>query len=57
MVLHSMSGTGGTGKSLGGKFRETLLAHGGSMEPIKVFKEFMGREPSTEALLRHNNLL
>ncbi len=52
-----MSGTGGTGKSLGGKFRETLLAHGGSMEPIKVFKEFMGREPSTEALLRHNNLL
>lgn len=44
-------------QNLGGKFRETLLAHGGSIEPIKVFKAFMGREPSTEALLRHNNLL
>jgi oligopeptidase A len=44
-------------QNLGGKFRETLLAHGGSIEPIKVFEAFMGREPSTEALLRHNNLL
>ena len=44
-------------QNLGIKFRETLLAFGGSIEPIKVFKEFMGREPSTEALLRHNNLL
>ena len=42
---------------LGRTFRDTLLAFGGSKEPIKVFIEFMGREPSTEALLRHNNLL
>ena len=44
-------------KKLGKKFRESLLALGGGVEPMKVFKEFMGREPSTEALLRHNKLL
>jgi oligopeptidase A len=44
-------------QNLGRKFRETLLAHGGSMEPIMVFIAFMGREPSTDALLKHNNLL
>lgn len=42
---------------LGKKFRESFLALGGSVDPMKVFKDFMGREPSTEALLRHNNLL
>ncbi len=44
-------------KELGKKFRETYLALGGSVEPMMIFKKFMGREPSTEALLRHNNLL
>ena len=44
-------------KQLGKKFRESYLALGGSVDPMKLFKEFMGREPSTEALLRHNNLL
>jgi oligopeptidase A len=44
-------------KAKGKLFRETYLALGGSVEPMKVFKEFMGREPSTDALLRHNNLL
>ncbi|MCJ7731509.1 M3 family metallopeptidase, partial [Candidatus Bathyarchaeota archaeon] len=44
-------------KELGKKFRDTYLALGGSVEPMMIFKEFMGREPSTEALLRHNNLL
>ncbi|MFC1802834.1 M3 family metallopeptidase [Thermoproteota archaeon] len=44
-------------KRLGKKFRESFLALGGSIEPMKIFKEYMGREPSTEALLRHNNLL
>ncbi len=42
---------------MGKKFRESFLALGGSVDPMKVFKDFMGREPSTEALLRHNNLL
>jgi oligopeptidase A len=44
-------------KALGKKFRNTYLALGGSVEPMKIFNDFMGREPSTEALLRHNNLL
>ena len=43
-------------KEMGKKFRESFLALGGSVDPMKVFKDFMGREPSTEALLRHNNL-
>lgn len=44
-------------KVLGKKFRDSFLALGGSVEPMKLFKDYMGREPSTEALLRHNNLL
>ncbi len=44
-------------KALGENFRQTYLALGGSVKPMKVFEEFMGREPSTEALLRQNNLL
>jgi oligopeptidase A len=44
-------------KEMGSKFRNSFLALGGSVDPMKVFKDFMGREPSTEALLRHNNLL
>ena len=30
---------------------------GGSKHPMDVYREFRGREPSTEALLRHNGLL
>ncbi|XWS41686.1 hypothetical protein CRYUN_Cryun17cG0103900 [Craigia yunnanensis] len=41
----------------GHKFRETILALGGGKAPLKVFVEFRGREPSPEALLRHNGLL
>ncbi|KAK9285502.1 hypothetical protein L1049_024696 [Liquidambar formosana] len=39
------------------KFRETVLALGGGKPPLEVFVEFRGREPSPEALLRHNGLL
>ncbi|XP_057961566.1 probable cytosolic oligopeptidase A isoform X2 [Malania oleifera] len=41
----------------GHRFRETILALGGGKEPLEVFVEFRGREPSPEALLRHNGLL
>jgi len=44
-------------KKLGRKVRGSFLALGGGVEPMKLFKEFMGRELSTEALLRHNKLL
>jgi len=42
---------------LGRRFRETVLAPGGSRHPMDVFKDFRGREPSTEPLLRHNGLV
>jgi oligopeptidase A len=41
----------------GRRFRETVLALGGSKHPMEVFRAFRGREPSTEALLRHSGLL
>ena len=41
----------------GRRFRETVLALGGSRHPMDVFKAFRGREPSTQALLRHRGLI
>ena len=41
----------------GRRFSETVLALGGSQEPMEVFKAFRGREPSTEALMRHTGLV
>lgn len=43
--------------TLGNRFRETVLALGGSVAPAEVFKMFRGRDPSTEALLRSSGLL
>ncbi len=43
-------------KVTGRRFRDTVLALGGSEPPMEVFKRFRGREPSTEALLRHSGL-
>jgi len=42
--------------STGRRFRDTVLALGGSKHPMEVFKDFRGREPQTEALLRHSGL-
>jgi len=41
----------------GHRFRDTVLAKGGSEAPMDVFVAFRGRKPSTEALLRHNGLM
>ena len=41
---------------VGKQFRDTVLALGGSLHPMSVFKEFRGREPQTEPLLRHSGL-
>ncbi len=38
------------------RFRETVLALGGSRSPMEVFTAFRGREPDVEALLRHSGL-
>ncbi len=41
----------------GRRFRDTVLALGGSQPPLEVFKSFRGREPEAAALLRHSGLL
>jgi len=43
-------------KQLGRRLRETLFALGGGRHPMAVFRDFRGREPSTEPLLRHCGL-
>jgi len=43
-------------KATGKRYRDTVLALGGSKHPMEVFKSFRGREPSTAALLKHNGL-
>ena len=40
----------------GADFLHNILEMGGSEEPMSLFKRFMGREPSTEALLRHSGI-
>ncbi|MFO0749013.1 MAG: M3 family metallopeptidase [Myxococcota bacterium] len=42
--------------AVGRRFRETILALGGSVPPMEVYKAFRGREPTTMALLRHHGL-
>ncbi len=41
----------------GRRFRDTVLALGGSTPPAEVYQAFRGRGPSTEALLRHSGLV
>ncbi|MGD9602933.1 MAG: M3 family metallopeptidase [Gammaproteobacteria bacterium] len=41
----------------GHRFRDTVLAQGGSRHPLEVFREFRGRDPDPAALLRHHGLL
>jgi len=41
---------------IGRRFRDTVLALGGGRHPMEVFRAFRGREPSTDALLRHAGL-
>lgn len=43
-------------KEVGLQFRKTVLSLGGGVSPGEVFRRFRGRDPSPEALLRHNGL-
>lgn len=43
-------------QTTGKRYRDTVLALGGSQHPMDIFKTFRGREPSTKALLVHNGL-
>jgi oligopeptidase A len=38
------------------RYRDTVLALGGSEHPMEVFKRFRGRPPTPDALLRHTGL-
>lgn len=51
--LNNNTALAATGK----RYRNTILALGGSQAPIEIFKAFRGREPNTEALLRHSGLV
>lgn len=42
---------------VGQSFREEILEMGGSQEAMTLFKNFRGREPNTEALLRHSGIV
>lgn len=42
---------------LGRRYRETILALGGSKSALEVFRDFRGRDPEITALLRQQNLL
>jgi oligopeptidase A len=41
----------------GRRFRDTVLALGGSRSPAEIFEAFRGRPPSSEALIRHSGLV
>jgi oligopeptidase A len=41
---------------VGARFRDEILAVGGSRPAAESFKAFRGREPDVEALLRHNGM-
>jgi oligopeptidase A len=44
-------------QATGRRFRATVLSLGGSRSPAEVFESFRGRQPSTEALIRHSGLV
>ncbi len=49
-------GSPGQFADTGHRFRDTVLAQGGSREAMDIFVEFRGRKPSIEPLLKHSGL-
>lgn len=43
-------------RATGVAFMEAILEQGGAREPMELFVEFRGREPSIDALLRHSGI-
>jgi oligopeptidase A len=43
-------------ETVGRRYRNTILALGGSRHPMEIFETFRGRQPTTAALLRHAGL-
>ncbi len=48
--------TGIFDQETGKRFLSSILERGGSREPMELFIDFRGREPSIDALLRHSGL-
>jgi oligopeptidase A len=48
--------TGIFDRDTGNRFLNSILEQGGSREPMELFVEFRGREPTIDALLRHSGL-
>ncbi len=46
----------GFAAAVGQRFRDTILGEGGAREATDIFRDFRGREPSIEALLRQDGL-
>ena len=44
-------------RCLGVRYRETVLALGGSKSALEVFRDFRGRDPKIAALLRQQDLV
>lgn len=44
-------------RTVGEKFKNSILSKGGSRHPMELFKEFRGREPDSQALLKRAGLL
>jgi oligopeptidase A len=44
-------------ENMGARFRNEILAVGGSRPAMESFKAFRGREPRVDALLRHNGMI
>lgn len=44
-------------REVGRRFRDTILAMGGSVHPMDLFKQFRGREPDPTVLLKQSGLL
>ncbi len=47
---------GGLSRESGDRFRETILSRGGSREPMTLYVDFTGREPSVDGLLIRRGL-
>ncbi|MFO1094279.1 MAG: M3 family metallopeptidase [Planctomycetaceae bacterium] len=43
-------------RTVGRRFRDTVLALGGGRHPMDVFRDFRGRDPDPQALLRQYGL-
>lgn len=56
-VFSVFAQTGVFNQDTGHRFLQSVLSKGGADEPLALFKNFMGREPSLDSLLRQDGLL